>query len=111
MSEMTLYMAQRLSALVLAPLVMAHLGLMIYAVRGGLTAGAILARTQGSLAWGLFYGVFVLAVSVHAAIGLRVIAREVLGLEGLSLNGFAGAAFFGLLASGLYAVLAVTVAP
>ena len=108
MSEMTLYMAQRLSALVLAPLVIGHLSVMIYAVQGGLTAEEILARTQGSLGWGLFYGVFVLAVSVHAAIGLRVIVREVLGVHGITLDGFAAAAFFGLLVTGIYAVVAVT---
>ena len=111
MSDFTLYMIQRLSALVLAPLILGHLGVMIYAVRGGLTADEILARTSGSLGWGLFYGTMVLAVSVHAAIGLRVIAREVLGIDGIVLNGFAAAALFGLLASGTYAVLAVTTAP
>ena len=110
MSDFTLYMLQRLSALVLAPLVIGHLALMIYAVQGGLTADEILSRTSGSLGWGLFYGVFVLAVSIHAAIGLRVIAREVLGLDGIVLNGFAGAAFFALLASGIHAVVAVTAA-
>ena len=34
-------MAQRLSALIMAPLVLTHLGLMIYAVRGGLSAAEI----------------------------------------------------------------------
>lgn len=105
---MTLYMAQRLSALIMAPLVMVHLGLIIYAVRGGLSAAEILNRTQGSLGWGLFYGLFVVAVAVHASLGLRVIVREVLGVEGVALNGFAGAMCFGLLSLGLYAVAAVT---
>ena len=108
MSDFTLYMIQRLSALILAPLVLGHLALMIYAVQGGLSAEEILARTRGSLAWGLFYGVFVVAVATHAAIGLRVIASEVLGVRGPVLNGFALAAFAGLLATGVHAVVAVT---
>ncbi len=83
-----LYLAQRLSAMLLAPLVLVHLGVMVYAVQGGLSAAEILGRTQGSLWWGLVYGLFVLAVSVHAAIGLRVIVYEWLGLGGRLLDGF-----------------------
>ena len=111
MSDFTLYMIQRLSALVLAPLVIGHLALMVYAVQGGLTAGEILARTQGSLAWALFYGLFVAAVAVHAAIGLRVIAREVLGLSGRPLDAVAVLVFLGLLGLGGRAVYAVTAGP
>lgn len=76
MSERHLFLLQRLSAMVLAPLVLVHLGLILYAVRDGLTASEILARTQGSLGWALFYGTFVLAAAVHAPIGLRNILRE-----------------------------------
>ena len=49
---------------------------MIYAIQGGLSAAEILGRTQGSIAWALFYGTFVVAVSVHASIGLRVIVAR-----------------------------------
>ena len=108
MSDFALYMIQRLSALVLAPLVIGHLGVMVYAVRGGLTAEEILGRTQGSLGWGLFYGVFVLAVAVHGSIGLRVIVHEVAGLSGAALNALALAAFAILLTTGALAVIAVT---
>lgn len=83
-----LYLAQRLSAMLLAPLVLVHLGVMVYAVQGGLSAAEILGRTQGSLWWGLVYGLFVLAVSIHAAIGLRVIVYEWFGLGGRLLDGF-----------------------
>ncbi len=83
-----LYLAQRLSAMLLAPLVLVHLGVMVYAVQGGLSAAEILGRTQGSVWWGLVYGLFVVAVSIHAAIGLRVIAYEWLGLGGRLLDGF-----------------------
>lgn len=86
MLNVHLYLAQRITALIMAPLVLGHLAVMIYAVQGGLTAGEILGRTQGSIWWGLFYGLFVLAVSIHAAIGLRVVVYETLGLRGAGLN-------------------------
>lgn len=76
MSPSLLYVAQRLSALVLAPLVVLHLALIVYAVQDGLSAGEILARTRGSAGWGAIYGLFVLAAAVHGAIGLRTIAAE-----------------------------------
>jgi len=76
MLELRLYLAQRISAAIMAPLVLLHLGVMIYAIQGGLSAEEILARTRGSLFWGGVYGLFVLAVAVHAAIGLRNIILE-----------------------------------
>ena len=110
MLDLRLYMAQRLSALIMAPLVIGHLAVMIYAVQGGLSAGEILGRTRGSLFWALFYGGFVVTVSVHAAIGLRTIISEWTSLGGPLLNGFAWVIFVGLLAMGGRAVLAVTMA-
>ena len=106
--ELRLYLAQRISALIMAPLVLGHLGVMIYAVQGGLTAGEMLARTQGSIIWAVFYGTFVIAAAVHAAIGLRAIASEWLGVRGIVLTGLAWATFWGLLTMGLYAVAAMT---
>ncbi len=111
MTDLRLYLAQRLSALIMAPLVLGHLAVMIYAVQNGLGAEEILARTRGSLGWAAFYGLFGLAGSVHAATGLRIIVSEVLGVRGIVLDGFGLAAFFGLLAAGIYAVVAVTMAP
>lgn len=108
MLDLRLALLQRLSALVMIPCVLAHLAMMIIAVQGGLSAAEILARTQGSLAWGAFYGVFVIAVATHAAIGLRVIAHEWLGLRGLPLAGLGLALFALLLVTGARAVLAVT---
>jgi fumarate reductase subunit C len=49
---------------------------MFYAIRGGLTAGEILGRTQGNWFFAIFYEVFVLACFVHAPIGLANILRE-----------------------------------
>lgn len=67
---------QRVSAMVLALCVAVHLVVMVVAVRGGLSGAEILARTQGSLAFGAFYTVFVLACAVHVPTGLATIAVE-----------------------------------
>lgn len=103
-----LYMVQRLSALVMIPLTLTHLAVMIYAIRGGLNTAEILGRTQGSVAWFLFYGTFVVSVSLHAAIGLRVIAHETLGLSGKALEIFTWLFGLLLLTLGTRAVFAVT---
>lgn len=92
----------------MAPLVVGHIAVMIYAVQGGLTTAEILGRTQGSVWWMLFYGLFVIAVSIHASIGLRVVAYEWLGVRGPVLSLFTPVVFFGLLALGLQAVISVT---
>ena len=109
--DIKLYLAQRISAMVMVPLVIGHIAVMIYAIQNGLTAEEILGRTSGSVFWALFYGSFVVAVSVHGAIGLRTIVSEWLGVQGIVLSGFAWATFSGLLMMGLYAVVAVTFAP
>ena len=109
MLNVRLYLAQRITAMIMAPLVLGHLAVMIYAVQGGLTAGEILGRTQGSWLWGGFYGLFVIAVSIHAAIGLRAIAHEWTGLSGTRLNVFTMGTGLLLLALGLRAVYAVVV--
>jgi fumarate reductase subunit C len=103
-------MAQRLSAMIMAPLVLGHIAVMIYAIQGGLSAAEILGRTQGSVFWFAFYGLFVAAVSVHAAIGLRVIAFEWVGLRGRGLALFTWGVGLGLLTLGGRAVIAVTLA-
>lgn len=80
--EAGLWLAQRVTAAILAVCVAVHLLTIIYAVRGGLSAGEILARTRGSLMWGGFYTVFVLSAAIHGAIGLRTVAAEWLGFRG-----------------------------
>lgn len=102
-----LYLAQRISALIMAPLVLIHLGVVIYAVQGGLDAAEILARTQGSIVWGMLYALFVLTVSVHAAIGLRVVAYEWFKLTGIQLDIFTWVVALGLMLLGGRAVVAV----
>jgi len=108
MLDLRLYMLQRITALVMAPFVMVHIGVMIYAIQGGLSSAEILGRTQGSVFWFLFYGGFVIAVSIHAAIGVRVVAHEWLGLKGTALTGLTWGLCALSLALGAWAVLAVT---
>ena len=74
--NLRLYVLQRLTAALMAPLIIGHLVVIFYATRKGLSAADILARTRGSLAWALFYGSFVLAAAVHGAIGVRSVASE-----------------------------------
>lgn len=108
MLDLRLYLAQRISAMIMAPLVFVHLGTMIYAIQGGLSAAEILGRTQGSVVWMGFYGLFVVAASLHAAIGVRTIIHETFGLRGAGLS----ALTWGILAVFTYlgarAVIAVT---
>ena len=103
-------MAQRLTALIMVPLTLGHIAVMIYAVNDGLTTSEILARTQGSVAWFLFYGIFVIAVSVHATIGIRVILFEWFRLSGKSSACFSWIMFILLFGLGSRAVWAVTFA-
>ena len=107
MSEAALFALQRLTAKLLAPLVVVHLVLILYAVQGGLSAAEILDRTRGSVAWGAFYALFVTAVAVHAPIGVRNIVREWTRWRGRSLDVASVALAIVLLALGLRAVAAV----
>ena len=102
-----LFLVQRLSAAVLALAVAVHLATILYAIRGGLTAGEILARTHGNLAFFAFYSVFVAAVAVHAPIGLRNVMREWTSWRGGSLDAVLAAFAVMLLVLGMRAVLAV----
>ena len=102
-----LYVAQRLTAAVMVPLVAVHLAVIVYATRHGLTAADVLARTRGSIAWALYYGVFVAAISVHASIGVRTVLSEWTPLPARAVN--PAAILFGLLLAllGFRAVAAV----
>jgi fumarate reductase subunit C len=71
-----LYIWQRATAAIMAPLVLVHIAVIFYATRHGLSATDVLARTRGSIAWAAFYGLFVLAVSIHASIGVRNVLTE-----------------------------------
>jgi fumarate reductase subunit C len=107
--EARLWLAQRATAVVLAACVAVHLVTIVLAVRGGLSAGEILARTRGSIAVAAFYGVFVIAAAIHGAIGLRTIAREWLRWR-RGVGVAAVVAALALAAFGLRAVAAVVMA-
>ncbi len=102
-----LFLVQRLSAAVLALAVAVHLATILYAIRGGLSASEILARTHGNLAFFAFYSLFVLAVAFHAPIGLRNVIREWTPWRGGSLDAALAAVAVMLLVLGLRAVVAV----
>ncbi|MCP5073887.1 MAG: succinate dehydrogenase [Rhodobacteraceae bacterium] len=107
MLDLRFFLLQRFSAMIMAPLVLGHIVMMIYAIQGGLSTAEILGRTQGSVFWAAYYGVFVIAVSVHAAIGLRVIIAETMGLKSPALGVFTWSVCLVSLVLGLYAVWAV----
>jgi fumarate reductase subunit C len=105
--SMRLYVWQRLTAALMVPLVLVHVAVIFHATRNGMSAADILGRTRGSMAWALFYGSFVAAVAIHAAIGVRNVliewsplAERPAGIFGAALGGF-------LLVLGLRAVAAV----
>jgi fumarate reductase subunit C len=105
--SLRLYLLQRVSAAILAVLVLLHLALIAYAVQGGLTGAEILARTRGSVGWAAFYGVFVATVALHGSIGLRTVLIEWARLGRGAANGVAWVSAMLLLALGMRAVWAV----
>jgi fumarate reductase subunit C len=102
-----LFLAQRATAFVLAFAVAVHLATILYAGHRGLTAADILARTHGNRWFLAFYGLFVLAVAIHAPIGLRNVVREWTRWRGGSLDFVLALFALLLLALGLRAALAV----
>mgnify|MGYP001564473395 FL=1 len=105
--ETWLWIAQRASAALLALCVLVHLVTIIYAVRHGLTGAAILERTQGNAVGLTFYMVYVLAIAVHAPIGLRTLCQEWLGWRSASLNWVIAVIAAALFVFGLRAAWAV----
>jgi fumarate reductase subunit C len=103
-----LYLWQRVTAALMAPLVLVHVAVIFYAARKGMSAADILGRTRGSVLWALFYGAFVVAAAVHGAIGIRNVLAEWSSIHERHAGLFA--AIFGccLLILGLRAVAAVT---
>jgi fumarate reductase subunit C len=105
-----LFLAQRASAGVLVFAVAVHLATIIYAVRGGLTAAEVLGRTRGNGWFLAFYALFVVAVAVHAPIGVRNILREWTRCGDRAADLAAGVFALLLLALGMRAVAAVYLA-
>ena len=102
-----LYLWQRATAVVMAPLVVAHIAVIFYATRHGLSAADILARTRGSLTWASFYGVFVVAAAIHATIGVRNVLMEWSPLQDRGAGMLASAFGVLLFLLGVRAVVAV----
>jgi fumarate reductase subunit C len=106
-NQARLWYWQRMSASVLALCVFVHLGVIIYAVHGGLSASAILGRTRGNLLFGAFYCVFVIACAIHVPIGLLRVAEEWLHWRGKSARAACLVVSAGLALLGLRAVYGV----
>jgi fumarate reductase subunit C len=81
-----------------------------HAVRGGLTAAEVLGRTRGNGWFLAFYALFVVAVAVHAPIGVRNILREWTRYGGRTADLAACAFALLLMALGMRAVVAVYLA-
>ena len=105
--EVWLFVLQRLSAMVLAPLVIVHLVTMIYVIQDGLSAAEILSRTKDSYVWGAIYGTFVTAAAIHASIGVHTIIGELTPLRGIARDVFALLLAVLILTLGIRAVIAV----
>jgi fumarate reductase subunit C len=105
--NLLLYLWQRGTAALMAPMVLVHLAVIYYATRHGLAAADILGRLRGSAGWGGFYALFVIAASIHAGIGIRNVLAEWSPLNERA-AGMAAVAFGALLCGlGLRAVAAV----
>ncbi len=102
-----LYVWQRATAALMVPLVAVHIAVIFYATRQGLSAADILSRTRGSIVWGAYYGLFVAAVSIHAAIGVRNVLAEWSPLSERNAGRLALALGLALAALGARAVAAV----
>ena len=102
-----LYVWQRATAALLAPLVLVHIAVIFYASRQGLTAADILARTHGSVVWASYYGLFVAAASIHASIGVRNVLTEWSPLDDRRAGLFAVVLGVVLAALGLHAIVAL----
>jgi fumarate reductase subunit C len=104
-----LYVWQRATAALMAPLVMIHIAVIFYASRQSLTAADILSRTHGSALWAAYYALFVAAVSIHASIGVRNILAEWSSLDGRGAAWCAVAFGIVLALLGFHAIIALVV--
>jgi fumarate reductase subunit C len=102
-----LYIWQRATAALMAPLVLGHIAVIFYATRQSLTAADILSRTHGSVVWASYYGLFVAAASIHASIGVRNVLAEWSPLSDRGAGVFAIVLGLLLAALGCHAVVAL----
>lgn len=104
-SETLAWLVQRVSAMVLALCVVVHLGVIVFAVRGGVMAAEIVDRVSGSIPWLAFYSVFILAAAAHAPIGLRTILGEATSLGRGATHAVMGIVSLGIILLGFRAVV------
>jgi fumarate reductase subunit C len=102
-----LYILQRATAMLMVPLILAHIVVIFYATRKGLSAADILNRTRGSIGWAAYYGLFVIAAAIHAGIGVRTVAIEWGGLRSRGADAVMWGTGLALCVLGLRAVIAV----
>jgi fumarate reductase subunit C len=102
-----LYVWQRATAALMAPLVLIHLAVIFYASHQGMTAANILSRTHGSVVWASYYGLFVAAAAIHASIGVRNILTEWSALAARSAGWCAVALGIALALLGFHAIAAL----
>ena len=110
MKDLRLYVLQRGTAALLAPMILVHLVVIYLATARGLSGADLLSRTHGNWVWGAFYTLFVLAAAVHGAIGIRVVLREWTCASVGLVDTIMWVAGLVLLALGLRAVYAVVLA-
>ena len=103
------FVLPRGSAAVLAVRFVGQLATILYAVRYGLTSQAIVARMHADPVWPAFYTLFVIAVAIHAPLGLRAIADEWLSLHGRGTDVVLTIFALVLAGGGLHAVRSLTV--
>ena len=103
--ETLLWLAQRITAGILAFAVIVHLATIIMAMEGGLSAREIIDRLRGNTAWLVLYIVFVVSVAVHAPIGLRTILREITPLKMSMIDGLMALLSVMLVWTGVQAIL------
>ena len=109
MLDIRLYMAQRLSALIMVPLVIGYCGHDLCS--SGRVDGCRNSGAYTRLCCMVFIlRKFCVAASVHGAIGVRVISFEWLGIKAYTLTLFSWSVFMALLVLGGKAVYSVTFA-
>ena len=104
-TETRLWVWQRASAAVLGICVFVHLGMIIYAVQDGLSAMEIIDRVSGNLAWFSFYALFIIAVAIHAPIGVRTILNEMTTLSARQTHMIMAVLSLAILSMGFRAVI------
>ena len=82
------WLAQRLSAVVLAICSIVHIGGIIVAVQHGLTTVEITNRVGANIGWFLFYSIFIISAAIHAPLGLRNILSEMTEISNEIVNIF-----------------------